>query len=159
MDCFQQSMLNRFLFRICYRTCLADNRYLNLSWVGHLVLYLCCYLSREFLGVLIIHLVCTYDYTQFATGLNCIGLCNTWITHCYCLKVVESLDVSLYNLTTCTWTCTADGITHLNNRRKQCLHLHLVVVSADGIADVWFLLIFPGSLPPRLTARNCIHRR
>lgn len=47
---------------------LADDRDFDLTGVGHLVLYLFGYFSRELLGLGIVNLVCTYNDAEFAAA-------------------------------------------------------------------------------------------
>ena len=65
------------------------------------------------------------------------------------LQIVESLDVGLYDLTASTGTSATDSITDLDDRSDEALHLDLVVVSADGITDVGFLLVLLTALHPK----------
>ena len=128
-----------FYFRllgVCYAAGLADDGDLHLTRIGHLVLNLGGDLVREFGALLVVHLVGSHDNAKLTSSLDGIGLGNARIAHGYCLKVVESLDVCLNNLSTGTRTGTRDGIANLNDWSKKSVHLHLVVVSTNGIADI-----------------------
>ena len=130
------------LLGISHAAGLTDNRNLNLTRIGHLVLNLCCNLVRELDAFLVAHLVGTDNHAQLATCLDGVSLNHARVAHGYSLKVIKTLDVSLDYLATGTGTCTRDGIANLNDRSKQALHLCLIMVSGDGIADICLLLIF-----------------
>ncbi len=136
------------LLGVRHTACLSDDRNLHLTRIGHFVLNLFCNFRAELLALCIVHLVGTDDDTQLASGLDSIRLRYARIAHGYCLKVVETLDVGLYDFAACTGACTGDGIAHLNNRGQQGRHLNFVVVGGDSVADVRFLLEFLGYLAP-----------
>ena len=56
-------VLNDCLFRVSHRACFADNGDFHLSGIRHLCLDLVGNLAREFLCLLVVHLVGTHDYT------------------------------------------------------------------------------------------------
>ena len=130
------------LLSVGNRTSFADDSNLNLTWICHFCLNLCCDISAKCLCLSIGHLVSTNDYAKLTTCLNCVCLCYAWVAHSDSLKVVETLDVCLYDFTTSTWTSARDSITNLYDWSKHCVHLHFIVVSTDGVTDVWLLLIF-----------------
>lgn len=87
-----------------YRTNLPDNSDLYLTRIGHLVLNLLSDLRAELGALLIAHLVGTNNDAQLTSGLNGIGLRHAGIAHGDCLKVVQTFDVSLDDLTAGTGT-------------------------------------------------------
>ena len=65
------------------------------------------------------------------------------------LQIVESLDVGLYDLTASTGTSATDSITDLDDRSDEALHLDLVMVCPDGVADGRLLLLLLAELHPK----------
>ena len=61
-------------------------------------------------------------------------------------QIIQTLDVSLDDLTASSRTCTRNSITNLYDRSKQRLHFHFVMVSTYSIADIRFLFIFLAKL-------------
>ena len=134
-------MIIKYLLGVGDGAGFADDGDFDLAGVGHLVLDLGGDLTREGLGLSVGHLVGTDDDSQFTTSLDGVGLGDTGIAHGDGLKVVETFDIGLYDLTTGTGTGSGDGIAHLHDGGEECLHLHLVVVGSDGIADIGLLLV------------------
>lgn len=89
-----------------YTASLTNHGNLYLTRIGHLVLNLGCNLIRELDTLLIAHLVGAHDDTKLTTCLDGIGLGNARIAHGDSFKIVQSLDICLYNLTAGTWTGT-----------------------------------------------------
>ena len=132
----------RVLFRVAYGTCLADDGDLDLSWVSHLVLDFLRDFGREVFRGLVVDLVGADNHAQLAARLDRIGFDHAWIRHRQLLQVVESLDVCFDDLAASAWTCARDGVADLNDGGQERLHLHLVVVRADRVADIRFLFLF-----------------
>ena len=87
--------LKNSLFCVADRACFADNRDFYLSRISHLILNLLGDFRAQVFGLLVVNLVCTYNYAQLSTGLNGIGLGYARITHGDSFKIVQTLDISL----------------------------------------------------------------
>src|SRR5690606_40575001 len=104
--------------------------------------YLLRYVEAQLSGACIGSLRSIDKYPQLAPRLNGVTLINAVKTQSKLFKFFESLDILFHHLPSCTWSCTADRITRLNNRRDNVCHFDFVVVSTDSIANDRMLLVF-----------------
>ena len=127
---------------------LADDGDLDLTGVGHLILNAASNLLGERRDGAIIGVLCPDDDAQLAPCLDGVGLDDAGVRGGQRLEVVETLDVGLDDLTAGTGTGAADGVTDLYDGGDEALHLDLVVVGTDGVADVGLLLVLLTELHP-----------
>ena len=60
-------------------TCLADDRNLDLTGIGHLVLNAACDFRRQFFGLGVVNLIGTDNDAELSAGLDGVGLEDTGI--------------------------------------------------------------------------------
>ncbi len=101
---------------------------------------------RQALGLLIRQFIGTDNDAELTTGLDGVGLHHTRVREGDILHLLQALDVALHHLTTSTRTGTRNSIADLDDGGDKRGHLHLVVVSTDGVANLGLLLILLGEL-------------
>ena len=142
----------RLLFCVIDGAGFADDGDLDLTGVGHLVLDLTREVEAEFRSIHVVDLVSTYDDTQLAACLDSVGLDNSGVGHGHLLELLEAVNVGLDDLAAGTGAGTADGIANLDDGGDEVVHLSLVMVSTDSVADVGVLLVLLGELH----AEDCV---
>ena len=101
---------------------------------------------RQPFRLLVRELVRPDDHAQLAPGLNGVGLDHARIGEGDVLHLLQPLDVAFDHLAPGAGAGARNGVADLDDRGDQRGHLHLVVVGADGVADLGFLFEFLGEL-------------
>ena len=100
------------------------------------------------------HLFGTDNHAKLTASLDSISLGNTRMGESDALHLLEPADIGLDDLATGTGTGAGNSVADHHDRGDERSHLDLLVVSADGIADFGFLLMFLGYLHTHKSVRQ-----